>query len=144
MSKPILDVQLVTIEGLRARAQAVIDPGSYYTIVREDILPKRAAVPRYPSVRKLGMAGRGGKLQVVGTVDLEITLVGRRIQVLALVAPDLQKEMIIGAGTMQAWDISIVSRNGTTKVVVGLDMRDPDVNEVLSTASAPHDLRQRR
>ena len=49
---------------------------------------------------------------------------------IALVSPDLSQEMIVGAGTMQKWDISIINRNGHTEVTVGRDMHDPDIIEV--------------
>jgi len=54
----------------------------------------------------------------------------RLIESQALVSPDLSQEMIIGAGTMQEWDITIRNQNGHTEVVVGKDLRDPDVQEV--------------
>lgn len=130
MSKPVLDVVIITPEGARARAKAVLDSGSYYTIVREEIIPKRATVVRYPAPRVLGTAGRGGKIRMVGVIVLDVAIAGKQIHTDAFVSPDLNRDMLIGAGTMQAWDISIVNRNGSTKVVVGRDRRDPDITEV--------------
>ena len=43
----------------------------------------------------------------------------------------LAQEMLVGAGTMQKWDISIVTQRGLTEVFVGRDMRDPDINDVV-------------
>ncbi len=39
--------------------------------------------------------------------------------------------MLIGAGLMQMWDISIRNKNGHTKIHVGHDMNDPDIQTVL-------------
>jgi hypothetical protein len=38
--------------------------------------------------------------------------------------------MLIGAEMMQAWDICVRNVNGHTEVVMGRDLRDPDVQEV--------------
>lgn len=131
MSKPILDVTVRTLDGRKAQLDAVLDTGSFYTIIREDSLPKGA---RYMSGRRrkmFGTARRGGKLSVAGTVHVEIRVEGRWIDGEAFVAPDLGSAMLIGAGMMQMWDISVRNRNGHTKVHVGRDMNDPHIQTVL-------------
>lgn len=130
MSKPILDVTLSTAEGRTAAARAVVDSGSFYTIVRESVLPPGVTVERYPAVREMRTAAAGGRLRTTGQLVLEVSLVGKTIQTAALVSPDLGQEMLLGARTMQEWDISIRNRNGDTVVEVGRDMRDPDLMEV--------------
>ncbi|MBI2059133.1 MAG: hypothetical protein HYT87_05115 [Nitrospirae bacterium] len=63
-------------------------------------------------------------------VTLVMTIGEKMIQDDALVSPDLGQDMLVGAGTMQKWDIIIRNRNGKTKVIVGRDMRDPEITEV--------------
>lgn len=55
---------------------------------------------------------------------------GRIIEDEALISPDLGQDLLIGAKTMQAWDISILNNNGKTTVRIGRDTRDPDITEV--------------
>lgn len=130
MSKPILDVVVITPERARAHVKAVLDTGSYYTIIREDALPRRVAFLHYPTPHLLGMAGGPGKIRMVGVIVVDVVIGEKQIHTDAYVSPDLHKQMIIGAGAMQAWDISVVNRNGRTKVIVGRDRRDPDITEV--------------
>ena len=59
-----------------------------------------------------------------------MSIQGKQIDDLVLVSPDLSQEMLVGAGTMQKWDISILDRDGHTELSVGRDMRDPEIREV--------------
>jgi len=79
---------------------------------------------------RLRTAAQGGTLEVVGGIVLVVTIGERMIQTHALVSPNLAQEMLIGAETMQGWDISIRNGGGRTTVEVGKDLRDPDVQEV--------------
>lgn len=130
MSKPVLDVSLESLDGMTGRALAVIDTGSHRTLIREDCVPKGASVVRSPRPSEMKTAAKGGKLHIVGGLILTIMIRDRMIQDDAFVSPDLSQEMIIGAGTMQKWDITIRNENGHTEVVVGKDLRDPDIQEV--------------
>jgi hypothetical protein len=47
-----------------------------------------------------------------------------------LVSNELGADMLIGAQTMQSWDISIINTKGNTKINVAHDMRDPEITEV--------------
>lgn len=130
MSKPVLEIEIQTPDDTTAKVRAVIDTGSFYTIVRADKVPSAASVVSRKSPRVLRAAVKGTQLIATGEVSLVITLNGRQIDDVALVCPDLAQEMIVGAGTMQKWDISILNRNGRTEVSVGRDMRDADLTEV--------------
>lgn len=48
-----------------------------------------------------------------------------------LVSDEPGSDMLIGAKTMQSWDITIRNSNGKTKVIVKHDMRDPEINAVV-------------
>lgn len=130
MSKPILDIEIKTLDDKAATVKAVFDSGSFYTILREDRVPSSASIVRGKSPRMLRAAAKGSQLAAIGEVSLVLTIGNRQIDDVALVSPDLSQEMIVGAGTMQKWDISIVNRNGHTEVTVGRDMHDPDITEV--------------
>ncbi|MBI2060940.1 MAG: hypothetical protein HYT87_14325 [Nitrospirae bacterium] len=129
MSKPIREVTIQTLDEKVARLRAVVDSGSFYSIIREDRIPPTQTIARQTMPTQLRVA-QGGQIRVVGEVPLFITLEGRMIRDSALVTPDLVQDMLVGAKTMQAWDISVLNDNGETTVRVGLDMRDPDITEV--------------
>ncbi len=131
MSKPLQTVTLTSTDQRQRRVPALFDSGSFYTIVREDCLPSSKAVLRYKVPRQLGTASKGGKVTVVGVTFLVIGIGKKKINESALVAKGLSREMIIGAGAMQAWDITLHNRNGSTRVHVGHDMRDPEITEVI-------------
>ncbi|MBI2061727.1 MAG: hypothetical protein HYT87_18455 [Nitrospirae bacterium] len=130
MSKPIRPVRITTANGKKTVLHAVVDTGSFHTIVRSDVLP--AGTPIHPSViaKQLRTAGKGGKVRISGGTYLVLLLEGKLIDTHALVSPDLHQPMIIGAGTMQMWDVSVLNKNGDTQVRVGRDMRDPEITEV--------------
>lgn len=65
--------------------------------------------------QEFNTAAKAGKLLVTGDIPLMITIGDRMVDDLVLISPDLSQEMIIGAGTMQKWDISIENRNGAHK-----------------------------
>lgn len=130
MSKPIMEVMLRSIGGGRSKAHAVFDTGSHYSIIQESKLPPGTQVYRYPKAEVLKTAAVGGRLSVTGTTVLFIQIGRRVIRHEVLVSPNLSKEMLVGAGTMQEWDISVRNGGGRTRVNVGKDVRDPDVTEV--------------
>ncbi len=129
MSKPIREVTIQTLDEHEARLRAVVDSGSFHTLVREDRLPPTSSVTQQRLPRELRVA-QGGKVRVTGVVPLVILIEGKMIEDLALVSPDLVQDMLVGAKTMQAWDITVRNRNGKTKVLVGHDMRDPELMEI--------------
>ena len=131
MSKPIRDVDIVTANGKKASVSAVLDTGSFYTIIREDCLPRGAAVEKLKVKEKFGTARRGGgKLVATGVVYLKMRLEGHWINGEVRVSPMLGSDMLIGAGLMQTWDITIKNRNGSTTIHIGHDMNDPDIQAV--------------
>ena len=130
MAKPVVDVGLSTFDGMSGRARAIFDTGSHRSLIREDRVPVGATVARALTPLEFKTAAQGGKIHIVGALVLTITVGDRMIEDEVLVSPDLSQEMLIGAGTMQKWHIAILNDNGHTEVVVGTDLRDPDVQEV--------------
>lgn len=130
VSKPVLDVHVATPDGRSVATKALVDSGSFYTIVREDVLPTGAGFFRFEAPRPMNTAGKEGSVQATGVTVLVVSIGGKRIQCSALVSPDLRRELILGAEAMQGWDITIRNRNGHTEVLVGRDMDDPELTEV--------------
>jgi phenylacetate-coenzyme A ligase PaaK-like adenylate-forming protein len=130
MSKPMIPVKITTVEGKDVSVRAVLDTGSFYTLIRQDLLPPGTPLIRYSSPEVLRAAARGSRLTVVGTTELIMEVGSKRIRDHAGVCPELASELLIGAKTMQSWDVTIANRNGRTKITVGHDMRDPEITEV--------------
>ncbi len=131
MSKPIYKLDVLTADGRKGHVTAVFDTGSFYTIIREDCLPKGSHVEQFKKNEVFGTARRGAKLVTTGVIHLKIKIGGHWISGEARVAPELGSEMLVGAGLMQMWDISVKNKNGHTSVHVGRDMNDPDIQTVL-------------
>jgi hypothetical protein len=127
MAKPILDIQITTADERSARIKAVFDSGSFYTILRADKVPAGASVIQLKHPRTFRTAASGGLLSATGEIPLVLGIGEREVDDVALVSPELSQEMLVGAGTMQKWDISIITRNGRTEVAVGRDMHDPEI-----------------
>lgn len=125
-----MDVTIETLDAKRRQVKAVFDTGAHVSLIREDALPPGTQMMPSAPTRSLRTAAKGGALRVVGGVILIVSIGDRMIQTSALVSPDLAQQMLIGAGTMQEWHITVDNGNGETKVHVGLDLRDPDVQEV--------------
>ena len=134
MSKPILNIDILTLHEESTTVKAVIDTGSFYTIIREDKVPSSATIVTRKTPLMLRAASRGSKLSATGEVSIMLTIAGKQISDIALVSPDLSQEMIVGAGTMQKWDISTINRNGHTEVTVRFRSATP-LNE--STSASP-------
>ncbi|MCH8317605.1 MAG: hypothetical protein IIA88_03795 [Bacteroidetes bacterium] len=127
MSKPILNIEFITPDDKKGEAKALFDSGSFPTILRENMLPKGTKLLTYKKKREFGLADRKGKIEVTASITLIIKIGNKMIETSAFISPDLKRELLIGAGTMQTWDISIKNKNGKTFIVVGLDMRDEDI-----------------
>jgi len=130
MSKPVLDIILTTPDEATASVKAVFDTGSFYSILREDKVPPGSRVIPRKTPRTFRAAAIGMTLRATGELPVMLAIGDRKIDDVVLVGADLAQEMLIGAGMMQKWDISIITRKGRTEVVVGWDMRDPDLTEV--------------
>jgi hypothetical protein len=131
MSKPHLDVILTTADGKTSTANAVFDTGSYYSLLRGDKVPPGAIVTKQIPPQTFGTAAKGGQFSTTGVLPVILGIGDSEIDDVVLVAPELSVELIVGAGTMQKWDISVVTRNGRTEVLVGRDRRDPALTAVV-------------
>ncbi len=130
VSKPILDIAIRTVEEIQAPVKAVFDSGSQFSILRKDKVPPGAAVLWRKNPRTFRTAASGARLLATGELPVVLIIGDREIDDVVLVSEELTQEMVVGAGLMQKWDVSIVTRDGITRVIVGRDMRDPDLTIV--------------
>jgi len=130
MTKPILSITVQTVDERQAGVRAVFDTGSHFSIIKESCLPPGTPILRYTTPKEYKTASRRGRLSVTAATQLVMNVGDRMIQDEVLISPDLGQEMLVGAGTMQKWGVSIRNENGRTTVIVGRDLRDPDITEV--------------
>ena len=57
MSKPIEQITFTTLEDKSVSVEALFDSGSYYTIIREDVLPAGTQILQYKAPQSFGTAG---------------------------------------------------------------------------------------
>ena len=127
--KPIFPVTVFSLNKTSADLKAVFDSGSFYTIVRADKLPLNTQVINQEIT--FGTANKKASLSVIGQTILVIKIGEKMVQGEVMVSDELGSDMLIGAGLMQTWDISIMNTNGKTQINVKHDMRDPEINEVV-------------
>lgn len=130
MSNPVREMEIRTKDGKKGVVTALIDSGSFYTLIRKDCVPRGATIIRYKKSEKMATAGKSGGIHAVAGMDLVVMVEGHPIEDTVRISPDLKREFILGAGTMQKWDITIKNKNGHTTIHVGHDMNDPDIQTV--------------
>src|SRR3990172_8026179 len=101
MSKPIKEIVVTTPDNKSDRVLAVFDSGSFYTILRDDKVPKGASILKRAIPREFKAASKGSKLVATGEVSLVMTIGEKMVDDVVLISPDLAQEMLVGAGTMQ-------------------------------------------
>lgn len=126
--KPIFPVKIISLNNTSSDVNAVFDSGSFYTIIRSDKLPLNTQV--LENQKTFRTASKQGSLKIIGETILIIQIGEKMVDGNVMVSADLGSDMLIGAGLMQTWDISLINTNGKTKVDVQHDMRDPEITEV--------------
>ena len=127
--KPVFPITVTSLNKTSIKLNAVFDTGSYYTIIRADKLPVDTAILKQEL--SFGTANKNARLSIIGKTFLVFQIGSKMIEAGVLVSPDLGSDILIGAQTMQSWDISIMNVKGKTKIRIAHDMRDPDINEVV-------------
>ena len=126
--KPIFPITIYSLNKTSQNVNAVFDSGSYYTIIRQDKLPLNTVV--IENNKTFRTANKQGNLEIIGETILIFQIGEKMIDDKVLVSADLGSDMLIGAQTMQSWDISIMNIKGKTKINIEHDMRDPEITEV--------------
>ena len=80
MSKPIRTIKVKTMDGKKTVVEALINTGSFYTIIRQDRVPSGAKVISYSKPEKLGTAKKSGQVRVVASAEMIIEIEGRPIK----------------------------------------------------------------
>lgn len=70
MGKPVREVTLTTPEEKTTRANALFDSGSFYTILKENLLPPETHIVEYKTPREFKTAGQERKVRIRGFTEL--------------------------------------------------------------------------
>ena len=125
--KPKFQIKVSSLDNKTSVLNALFDTGSFYTIIRKDKLP---GTQFFVAPQTFRTAAHGGKLHIDGQTILRMEHEGKTIEDDVLISSDLVGEMIVGAKTMQCWDVTIHNTSGHTQVIFGKDIHDPDITEV--------------
>jgi len=129
MAKPVVEIQITTLDEKTAAVQGGLRRAPS---TRSCALTRFPPGCRHPAIRASSLpdGGPGGFPARHGELPVVMTIGDREVDDVVMVAPELSQELIVGRGTMQKWDISVVTKEGRTAVHVGRHMHDPDVTEV--------------
>ena len=127
--KPVFPITITSLNKTSQNVNAVFDTGSYYTIIRADKLPLDTMI--LPQESSFRTTNKNARLSIIGKTFLVLQIGNKMIEAGVLVSPELGNDMLIGAQTMQSWDISILNKSGKTIIKVEHDMRAPEINEVV-------------
>ena len=119
MSKPVLNVGVTSLRGggRSVNLPGLFDTGAFITAIRADCLPPGTKILPFKKTKVFRTATKSGRLHAIGTTDLTFTIGKKKIFDVAFVVPALTRELIIGARTMQGWDISVTNTNGPLSFV---------------------------
>lgn len=103
------------------KLDVIFDSGAGRSIVRKDAILNVASIQKALIKRTFILADSKTKVTSDELVHLWITIGGKTIDDVFYVVKKLRYDIVIGALTMQVWDIKLYPRK--EKVVVGVDPR---------------------
>ncbi len=86
----------------------LFDSGATHSVIRKDIAEELFSINRFTEPEEVGTAKKGGRMQSIGTVAFHTRLDNCEITDQALVVDELRSEMIIGASTLQKYEIKML------------------------------------
>ena len=90
-----------------AEVEALFDTGASYSCIRPELAERLAHVEPLRRPKELGTADENHTVRVTAAVRLDFELDGVVLSDEFMVVPNLRREVIIGAKTMQAWRIKV-------------------------------------
>jgi predicted aspartyl protease len=102
----------------KIEAEVLFDSGARRSVIRKDVAEKIATLIKAPVPLRFRLAD--GKTEIVTSTvaDIWITINGRTITDQFPVLEKLSSEIIIGANTLQSWEIKLNPKNESVDVGV--------------------------
>lgn len=116
-----LIVKKLTVQGDKGKndLEVFFDSGARRSVIRKDAAEKIASLQKSLLRRTFTLADNKTQIHSEEVTVLWITIDGKTIDDEFYVVSDLSRELIVGASTMQTWDILLDLKN--EKVTVGVD-----------------------
>lgn len=118
-----LIVKQLEIAGDQAqlKAEVLFDSGAHRSIIRKNIAEKIATLTKLPHSLEFSLANGESKVSTNLVANIEIAINDRFIFDQFYVIDKVSREVIIGALTMQGWEIKLDPKNESLSV--GVDYR---------------------
>jgi hypothetical protein len=104
----------------RINADILFDSGARRSVIRKDIAKKIATIIKFPVPFKFCLADGKTQVETNLVADIMVKVDGGIIFDQFPVLDSLSREIIIGANTLQSWEILLDAKNETIKVGVDL------------------------
>jgi hypothetical protein len=115
MAKLIKDVVLASTKG-RCRARVLFDTGAWSNFVRRDVAQRVGLPQKLPSPHHVFYAdGRAGA-KIHEWMPVHVFWQRRALTALALVMERLKFDVVIGAATMEEYDMILEMRQGRVRI----------------------------
>ena len=116
-----LTVKTLRVMGDRGQAEvdALFDTGARRSVVRREAAEALASLTRLSKPRTFQTADENGSLAAAHVVNLELTINGVTIDDQFYAIDSLRRGLIVGADTMQSWEIGLDPK--TESITVGVD-----------------------
>jgi hypothetical protein len=104
----------------KINADVLFDSGARRSVIRKDIAEKITTIVKFPVPFKFCLADGKTQVETNLVADVMVRVDGRIIFDQFPVLNRLSREIIIGANTLQSWEILLDAKNETIKVGVDL------------------------
>ena len=102
----------------QTKAEVLFDSGARCSVIRKDVARKVATLIRLPTSVDFRLADGKTRLSTNLVVDIVLRINGRTILDQFPVLEKLSREVIIGANTLQSWEIKLDPKNESVQVGV--------------------------
>ncbi|MBI4711911.1 MAG: retroviral-like aspartic protease [Planctomycetes bacterium] len=135
-----LIIKQLIIKGIQGqvKAEVLFDTGVRRSVIRKDIARKVTPLVNLPSPMAFRLAESKTELKTNLVTNIILRVNGRIIQDQFYVLEKLSREVIIGADTMQSWEIKLDPKNESIKV--GVDAHRIELLLLVSGTVPPRSL----
>jgi hypothetical protein len=105
----------------QTKAEVLFDSGARRSVIRRDIAEKIATIVKFPIPFKFYLADGTTQVETNLVADIMVSIDNSIIFDQFPILDKLSREVIIGANTLQSWEIILDARNES--ITVGVDLK---------------------
>lgn len=128
MSKIIKQLEILGDKGI-SKAEILLDSGANSSVGRMEVAEKVSTIIKLPKPRRFFLADGKTAVETDLVANIMITINGVTIDDIFYVVKELGREIIIGASTMQKWDIKLNLKD--EQIIVGQDPNNIELFSVI-------------